>query len=159
MTEVQTERWTRVSRTIRARAQALYDAFIDPDALVAWLPPDRMTGTMHRFEHGVGGGYCMSLYYPADAAHPAGKTAPHEDRVTVRFVELIPPARIVQTATFHTTHPDLMGEMTMVISFDAGADGTEVGLLCRNLPPGIRQEDNEVGSRQSLEQLARRFEA
>ena len=157
MTEVQTERWTRVSRHIKARAQSLYDAFLDPDALVAWLPPDRMTGTLHRFEGGVGGGYCLSLTYPPDEAHPAGKTAAHEDKVTVRFVELIPPARIVQTATFHTTDPDLMGEMTMVITFDATADGTELGLLCRNLLPGIRLEDNEVGSRQSLEQLARRF--
>jgi len=29
---------------------------------------------------------------------------------------------------------------------------------CGNLPPGLRPEDNEAGSRISLEQLARRFE-
>lgn len=159
MTEVQTERWTRVSRHIRARPEAVYDALLDPEALMAWLPPDRMTGKMHRFDGGVGGGYCMSLYYPPDETHHTGKTATHEDKVTVRFVELIPPSRIMQTATFHTTDPELMGEMTMVISLDAVADGTEISFLCRNLPPGVRLEDNEVGSRHSLEQLARRFEA
>jgi hypothetical protein len=36
--------------------------------------------------------------------------------------------------------------------------GTDVAILCTNLPPGLRNEDNEVGSRLSLEQLARRFE-
>jgi len=36
--------------------------------------------------------------------------------------------------------------------------GTEVTLVFRNLPPGLRAEDNEPGSRLSLEQLARRFE-
>jgi hypothetical protein len=27
-------------------------------------------------------------------------------------------------------------------------------MLCENIPPGIRPEDNEAGSRQSLAQLA-----
>ena len=36
--------------------------------------------------------------------------------------------------------------------------GTNVTLLCEDLPPGLRPEDNETGSRLSLEQLARRFE-
>jgi hypothetical protein len=36
--------------------------------------------------------------------------------------------------------------------------GTEVELVLKNLLPGLRAEDNEAGSRLSLEQLARRFE-
>jgi hypothetical protein len=36
--------------------------------------------------------------------------------------------------------------------------GTEVTLVFDNLPLGLRAEDNEAGSRLSLEQLARRFE-
>lgn len=35
---------------------------------------------------------------------------------------------------------------------------TEVTLLCQNLPPGLRPEDNDTGARMSLEQLARRVE-
>ena len=38
------------------------------------------------------------------------------------------------------------------------SDGTEVTIVCTNLPAGLRAEDNEAGSRLSLEQLARRFE-
>jgi hypothetical protein len=35
---------------------------------------------------------------------------------------------------------------------------TEVTVLFRNLPPGFRAEDNEAGSRLSLEQLAHHYE-
>jgi len=45
-----------------------------------------------------------------------------------------------------------------VITFDEVPGGTEVVFLCENLPPGLRPQDNEAGSRLSLEQLARRFE-
>jgi hypothetical protein len=33
---------------------------MDPDVLVAWLPPARMTGRIHAFDARVGGGYRMS---------------------------------------------------------------------------------------------------
>jgi len=47
----------------------------------------------------------------------------------------------------------------MIATFKEVASGTEVTLVFKNLPPGLRAEDNEAGSRLSLEQLARRFEA
>jgi hypothetical protein len=48
--------------------------------------------------------------------------------------------------------------MTLVVTFDEVPGGTDVTFLCENLPPGLRPQDNEAGSRLSLEQLARRFE-
>jgi uncharacterized protein YndB with AHSA1/START domain len=78
--------------------------------------------------------------------------------VDVRFVELTPAHRIVEAVSFVTTDPALLGEMTMTATFEAVSGGTEVTLLFTNLPPGLRAEDNEAGSRLSLEQLARRFE-
>ena len=41
---------TRTSRIIRAPAEALYQAFMDPAALVEWLPPGEMTGEIHAFD-------------------------------------------------------------------------------------------------------------
>ena len=38
---------TRTTRVIRARPEALYDAFVDPAALVEWLPPDGMDLQAH----------------------------------------------------------------------------------------------------------------
>jgi uncharacterized protein YndB with AHSA1/START domain len=149
MTEEHAGAWTRTSRLIKARREELYEAFIDPAALVAWLPPAEMTGVVHEFDARVGGGYRMSLFYPPNERSFRGKTADREDMVNVRFVELRPPRRIVEAVNFATT---------VVVTFDDVPGGTEVTILCQNLPPGLRAEDNEAGSRLSLEQLARRFE-
>jgi Activator of Hsp90 ATPase homolog 1-like protein len=73
-------------------------------------------------------------------------------------VELAPPSRIVEAVNFVTTDPAFFGEMTLTATFDEVSGGTEVTLVWKNLPPGLRAADNEAGSRLSLEQLARRFE-
>ena len=159
MTIETTSNWTRTSRLIKAHPEALYAAFVDPDALVAWLPPAEMTGRIHEFDARVGGGYRMSLFYPPTELTHRGKTADNEDVVEVRFVELSPPRRIVEAVTFVTTDPSLHGEMTLTVTFDEAAGGTMVTLLFENLPRGLKPEDNDAGARSSLEQLARRFES
>ncbi len=148
---------TRTARVIDAPPQALYDAFMDPAKLADWLPPGDMTGIVHAFDGRVGGGYVMSLFYRADDPDERGKTGAREDRVEVRFVELRPPGRIVQAVTFVTDDESLKGEMTMTVTFVAAPGGTEVTLVFDNLPPGLRPEDNDLGARLSLDQLARRF--
>jgi uncharacterized protein YndB with AHSA1/START domain len=158
MTERHRGASTRASRVIRARPEEIYEAFTNPAALVAWLPPGEMTGKIHEFDARVGGGYRMSLFYPPSERAFRGKTSDREDMVTVRFMELAPARRIVETVSFHTTDPALFGEMTVVWTFEEVSGGTDVTVVCENLPPGVRAEDNELGSRLSLEQLARRFE-
>ena len=149
---------TRTSRVIKARPEDIYRAFMDPGVLVAWLPPAGMTGVTHAFDARVGGGYRMSLFYPANERTFRGKTSEREDRVDVRFVELVPPRRIVETVSFVTTDPAFFGEMMMTATFDPLAGGTDVTLVFENLPTGLRAEDNAAGAQSSLEQLARRFE-
>jgi len=158
MTEARRAAWTRTSRIIKARPEELYAAFMDPGALVAWLPPGEMTGEIHEFDARAGGGDRMPLFYPPTERSSRGKTSDKEDMVTVRFVELAPARRIVEGVKFVTTNPALFGEMTIEITFEPVSGGTEVTFLCTNLPPGLRAEDNEAGSRLSLEQLAHRFE-
>ena len=158
MTEQHAGAWTRTSRVIRTRPEELYEAFVDPAALVAWLPPAEMTGHIHEFDARVGGGYRMSLFYSPNERVFRGKTSDKEDVVNVRFVELAPPRKILEAVSFVTTDPAFLGEMTLTATFEAVSGGTEVTLVFENLPPGLRAEDNEVGSRLSLEQLARRFE-
>lgn len=146
---------TRNSRLINAAPEALYRAFTDPEALAVWLVPGEMTGKVHAFEARVGGGYQMSLYYPASDAEAQGKTAAREDRYTARFVELTPPTRIVQAIIFDTTDPAFAGEMLMTVTLAPKAGGTEVTILFENIPSGIRPEDNEAGTESSLAKLAR----
>lgn len=149
---------TRTSRTIKATAERLYAAFMDPAALVAWLPPGDMTGMIHEFDARVGGGYRMSLFYPPHEQTHRGKTSEREDMVKVRFIELVPSRRIVEAVSFVAADSALLGEMTIVVTFEEVPSGTDVTFLCENLPPGLRAEDNEVGTRLSLEQLARHCE-
>ena len=149
---------TPTSQFVKASPAEIYAAFMDPDVLVAWLPPAEMTGQIHTFDARVGGGYRMSLFYPPEERVHRGKTAEREDRVNVRFVELAPPHRIVQAVTFDSADPAFQGEMTMTWTFEAAPGGTRVTVASGNLPPGVRAEDNDEGSRLSLEQLARRFE-
>jgi uncharacterized protein YndB with AHSA1/START domain len=158
MTKEPTSACTRASRVIRARPAEVYEAFMNPAALVDWLPPGEMTGEIHEFDARVGGGYRMSLFFPPTERSFRGKTSDREDMVTVRFVELAPARKIVETVNFHTTDPALLGEMTIVWTFEEVSGGTEVTVVCKNLPLGLRAEDNEAGSRLSLEQLARRFD-
>ncbi len=145
---------TQTSRVISAPREALYRAFLDPHALAVWLPPGDMTGEIYSFDARVGGGYRMSLFYPPSDTTHRGKTREREDSVAVRFVELVPPERIVEAVTFKSDDPSFAGEMTLTATFDEVDEGTNVTILCTGIPPGIRPEDNEAGSRESLEKLA-----
>lgn len=140
---------------VSSSPERVYLAFIDAGELVAWLPPGEMTGRIHEFDARVGGGYVMSLYYRESETLNRGKTSDREDRVRVRFTELSPPHRIVEAITFESDDPALAGEMTLTVTIEPVPDGANVTLLFENLPPGLRPEDNELGARQSLEQLAR----
>lgn len=100
----------------------------------------------------------MSLFYPAAEQGYRGKTAEREDRFTARFVELTPPARIVQAITFDSDDPAFAGEMTMLVTLEERDGGTDVTILFEHLPPGVRPEDNDAGTRSSLEKLARYVE-
>jgi Activator of Hsp90 ATPase homolog 1-like protein len=90
MTEQPAGAWTRTSRVIRARPEELYAAFLDPTALVDWLPPAEMTDEVHEFDARVGGGYRMSLFYPPDEPSFGGKTPDGEDMVKARWSWRLP---------------------------------------------------------------------
>ena len=43
----------------------------------------------------------------------------------------------------------------MVVTFEAEDGGTTVSIFFKDIPSGIRPEDNEAGTRSTLEKLAR----
>ena len=45
--------------------------------------------------------------------------------------------------------------MIMEVTLEAEDEGTTVTIIFKNIPPGVRPEDNELGTRESLEKLAR----
>ena len=149
---------TRNSKVIKAPPETLYRAFTDPEALAVWLAPGEMSGKVHSFDVKVGGGYQMSLFYPQSEKEPRGKTSEREDRFTARFVELRPPKKILQAITFDSDNPAFSGEMIMNVTFEAKNIGTKVTITFKNIPSGIRPEDNEAGTRPALEKRARYVE-
>lgn len=145
------------SRVIRATRQAIYRAFADPAALVAWLPPKGMRAKLERFDLSVGGGFRMVLIYEDPIAR--GKATVDSDIVEVRFTEIRPNERIVQQVEFEAEDPAFAGVMTMTWRFVTVPEGTEVTIRCDNVPPGIRKEDHDVGLRSTLANLAAFTEA
>ena len=149
-----TSHTSETSRIIKAPREAVYNAFIDPAAVVAWLAPDNMRAEVHHFDARENGIFRMSLTYLDPAQSPQGKTTADKDMFQGRFATLIPFEKIVEIIVFDSTDEKYAGEMTMTVTLADVADGTSVNLRFDHIPPGIRPEDNDEGSRQSLRKLA-----
>jgi uncharacterized protein YndB with AHSA1/START domain len=149
---------TTVLRTIYAPREVIYRAFLDPAALALWRSPANMTARVHAFEPRECGTYRMSLTYLDAKDSPGGKTDEDTDTFQGTFLELVPNKKIVELITFETRDPRFAGQMKMTSTFTETVEGTQVTILCENLPEGIRPEDNELGCRSSLQNLARLVE-
>lgn len=150
----QGRRTDTASRVIAAELAVIYRAFLDPEALVEWLPPEGMTGHIYTFEPREGGTYKMALTYNADQGTMRGKTSEDTDVVEGRFLELVPNERIVQMVQFESDDPAFAGEMKMTWDLAPVSGGTRVTITCENVPVGIRKEDHDTGLRASLDNLA-----
>jgi len=58
----------KLHRVLRAPAARVYKAFLDPDAMVKWLPPHGFTAKMHSMDARVGGGSAARSRTSARAA-------------------------------------------------------------------------------------------
>ena len=146
-------RTDRASRVIVAAPDRVFAALIDPDALVAWLPPAGMSARFEHFDARPGGSYRMVLTY-ADASTAAGKTTPDSDIVEARFLDIVPGARVVHAVNFVADDPDYAGTMTMTWAVTAIDDGTRVDIQADDVPAGISEEDHAAGLASSLANLA-----
>jgi len=144
---------TRNSRLIEASPQILYEAFTNPKALETWLAPGDLTGKIHRFDLREGGSYEMSLFYPESDQEARGKTTGKEDRYVARFVELQPGKKIVEAIRFDSPDAHFQEEMIMEVLFEPVNEDTRITMIFKNVPAGIRPEDNEKGTELSLQKL------
>lgn len=134
----------RLKRVIRAPPQKIYDAFLDPDALAAWLPPHGMVARTHSLEPKVGGKFRMSFYTVNKSwSNTFGGT----------YIELVPGKRIVHTDKFETDDPSLQGEMKVTIVLNPIPEGTLVEIVQENIP-GVAGSGAPYGWSQSLDKLA-----
>lgn len=146
-------RTDRASRVIAAPLERVYATFVDPDALIVWLPPDGMSGRFERFDARPGGSYRMVLSYD-DATGAPGKATAHSDIVEGRFLDVVPGARVVQAVDFVSDDPAYAGTMTMTWEVTAVDTGTRVEIRADDVPDGISAEDHAAGLASSLANLA-----
>lgn len=143
------------TRFIGASPEAVYNAFVDVEALMAWLPPQGMSGRALLFEPRKGGRYRIELTLEGEGHSMPGKTTDRTDIASGLFLELVPGRRIVQTVEFDSADPAFAGTMVMTWSLEPAPEGTKVIVSAADVPSGIFAADHEAGLASSLENLAR----
>lgn len=138
----------RLHRVLRAEPERIYRAFLDPDAMVKWLPPNGFTGKVHEMDAKVGGRHKMSFTnFTTGKSHSFGGT----------YVELRPNERIRYTDKFDD--PNLPGEMQVTVTLKKVLCGTEVDIVQEGVPDVIPAEMCYLGWQESLILLTKLVEA
>ncbi len=138
----------RLHRVLRATPERVYRAFLDPDAMVKWLPPNGFTGKVHELDARVGGKYRMSFTnFSTGSSHSFGGA----------YLELVPNERIRNTDVFDD--PNLTGEMITTVVLKKVFCGTEVSITQEGIPDMIPPEACYLGWQESLVLLAKLVEA
>ena len=138
----------RLHRVLRATPERVYKAFLDPDAMAKWLPPNGFTGKVHHMDARVGGSHKMSFTnFTTGKSHSFGGT----------YVELKPNERIRYTDKFDDKN--LPGEMQVTVTLKKVLVGTEVNIIQEGVPEVIPAEMCYLGWQESLVLLAKLVEA
>jgi len=137
----------RLHRVLRTTPEKVYRAFLDPDAMVKWLPPHGFTGKVHHLDATVGGTFKMSF---------TNFTSGHGHTFGGEYRELVPNERIRHTDKFDD--PNLPGEMHVTVSLRPVSCGTELHILQEGIPEAIPTEACYLGWQESLTLLAQLIE-
>jgi uncharacterized protein YndB with AHSA1/START domain len=134
----------RLHRVLRAPPERVYRAFLDPKAMVKWLPPDGFTGEVHQMDARVGGSHRMSFTnFSTGSSHSFGG----------EYLELVPGKRLRYTDRFDD--PNLPGAMTVTVTLTEVFCGTEVEVVQEGIPDMIPPAACYLGWQESLVLLAK----
>ncbi len=129
----------RLHRVFTAPPERVYRAFMDPIALVKWIPPQGFTCTVHKMEAKVGGSYKMSFTnFTTNKSHAFGG----------KYLELVPNEKLRYSDKFDD--PNLPGEMITTVTLKKVSVGTEVTIAQEGIPDVIPQEACYLGWQDSL---------
>ena len=138
----------RLHSVLRTSPEKVYRAFIDPDAMAKWLPPNGFTGKVHSMDARVGGGFKMSFTnFGTGKSHSFGG----------QYHELVPGQRIRYTDRFDD--PNLPGEIQATVVLKKVSVGTDVSIVQEGIPDAIPPEACYLGWQDSLMLLAKLVEA
>jgi len=138
----------RLHRVLRSTPDRIYRAFLDPEAMSKWLPPNGFTGKVHQMDGRVGGTYRMSFTnFTSGKSHSFGG----------EYLELVKNERIRHTDKFEDPH--MPGEMVVTVTLKKVLVGTEVNIVQEGIPDVIPAEACVLGWQESLALLAKLVEA
>jgi uncharacterized protein YndB with AHSA1/START domain len=134
----------RLHRVLATKPEKVYRAFLEPDALAKWLPPNGFLCTVHQHEAKVGGMHKMSFRnFTTGKSHSFGG----------KYLELVPNKKLRYTDTFDD--PNMPGEMQVTVTIEAVAVGTDLKIVQEGIPDMIPPEACYLGWQESLRNLAR----
>jgi len=134
-------------RVVRAPAERLYRAFLDPDALCKWMAPHGYTAHVDHLDARVGGTYRMSFAnFGTGTRHAFGGT----------YLELIEGEKLVYDDQFDD--PGVPGTMKTTITLTPGPIGTTLAIEQEGIPDMIPAEACYLGWQDSLEMLLKLVE-
>jgi uncharacterized protein YndB with AHSA1/START domain len=137
----------RLHRVLRAPPARVYRAFLDPDAMAKWIPPNGFTCKVHHMEARVGGTFRMSFTnFGTGNGHAFGG----------EYLELVPDALIRYTDKFDD--PNLPGVLQVTVSLKAVTCGTDLNIVQAGIPEAIPVEMCYLGWQESLAALAKLVE-
>lgn len=132
----------RLHRVFKTKPERLYKAFLDPEAIVKWMPPHGFTAKVHHMDARKGGSYRMSFTnLTTGSSHSFGG----------EYLELEPNQRIRHTDKFDDAN--LPGTMTVTIEIKAVVVGAELHITQEGVPDIIPAEACYLGWGESLELL------
>ena len=137
----------RLHRVLTAKPEKIYRAFLDPDAMSKWLPPNGFTCKVHHMQAKVGGTYKMSF---------TNFTTEKSMSFGGEFRELIENERLRYTDNFDD--PSLPGEIQVTVDLKKVSLGTDISIVQEGLPSIIPLEACYVGWQHSLSNLAKLVE-
>ncbi len=137
----------RFHRVLKALPAVVYRAFIEPAAMVKWLPPNGYVGAVDHLDARVGGTYAMSFTQLVTGFR-------HAWHGEYRVMEV--GSRLQYSAVFDV--PGMAGEMVTTVSFSAVSCGTELTVVQEGVPDAIPVEMCHLGWQESLILLGRLVE-
>lgn len=144
---------TSAQQHVRASRADVYAALVDPAAVARWRVPAGMHAEVE--ELGQDDGFRFTLTYEGEGV---GKTGARSDSYVGRYVRLEPEHLVVETMTFEADEAGLAEPMTMTTTVVETADGCDVTMVHEGVPDAVPAEDNELGMRMALRNLARYVE-
>lgn len=129
-------------RVIKASPEKIYRAFLSPEAMTKWLPPNGFTASFQHLEAKVGGTFRASFTnFTTQQSHSFGG----------EYLELIPNQLIRYTDQFED--PNLPGTITVTVTLKAVSCGTDITIVQAGIPDVIPVEMCYLGWQESLDAL------